>query len=195
MSKTWTRQPNRQKALETTIPALCSILFALISGVFVAAAMTDSTLLDTQIQIHPLIMNPHPSYSIEIERRLAVFLASTLVGICFYKSLLHCVWSQMSYYDGSSTTPDVEPELSSDPDKLIEWDLIRKKWNERRIESAWRAILYFDMGVYLLPLSMISLLPPGLLALAFYVWMLSLYGFIQALRRAGIFRLLFDASR
>jgi len=51
------------------------------------------------------------------------------------------------------------------------------------------------MGVYLLPLSMIALLPPGLLALAFYVWVMSLYGFIQALRRAGIFRLLFDAGR
>lgn len=192
---TWTKQPNRQKALETTIPALCSILFALVSGVFVAAAMTESKLLDAHIQVHPLILSSALIVDYPMQRRLAVLLVSALAGACFYKSLLHCVWAQMSHFDETLSNPDIEPVQSNDPEERTAWILIQARWNERRIKHASLALLYFETGMYILPLSMIFLLSPRLFALGFYAWVVSLYSFIKALNRSQYFRRVFTTVR
>lgn len=185
MSQQWDNQPNRQKALETTIPTLSGIMLALIGALFVAAAITDIDFLKNPTDVNPLIISEKWGFTIPGERRLLVLFLCALSGVCFYRSMMHCVWSQISFYDSSAVShPDVTPVLeTASPEERLAWAAIQIHWDKERRRHAGKALIFFNVGVNLLLLPLVFLLPPKLLALGFYVWFGSLPVFYRNWRR------------
>ncbi len=182
MSREWDNQPNRQRALETTIPTLSGIMLGLIGALFVAAAITDVDFLKGSIEVSPLIVCDKWGFTIPGQRRSLVLLLCVFVGLFFYRSIVHCVWSQMSFYDpaNSASNPDViKVSGTASPEELRDWKAIQHKWDQERKRHSARALLFFNIGISLLFLPLVFLLPSQFLVLGFYVWLGSLVVFYR----------------
>jgi hypothetical protein len=181
MSDHWDNQPNRQKTVETTIPTLAGIMLGLVGALFVAAALTDVAMLKLPTDIYPVLFCEWWAFTIPGERRFLIVLLSAAPGLCFYRSIAHCVLSQMSFYNpNANDNPDVIPILpTGSQDDLEEWDAIRGHWEAERRKHAKNALLFFNGGINLLLLPLIFLLPPTLLTAGLYIWLISVVFFYK----------------
>lgn len=178
-----TSAPNLQKAVESTIPTLAGLLLGFIGALFVAAAVTDVSSMNSALQIKLFIFTEE-TLTIPVERRYFVMLASAVAALCFYKSIVACVLSQMAYYDKSSGSQDAPaPTNLEDPNTKLQWEAVIKGWEADRKKHANRGLAYYNYGQQFLLLPLVFLLPPGLLSAALLVWLISWFFFLRRLRR------------
>jgi hypothetical protein len=127
----WDNAPNLQKAIETTIPTLSGLMIGFLGALFIAAAITDVQAISSPaIDVYPLAAFDWGLFQIPFKRRYLVMLFSGVAGLCFYRSIINCIWAQMSFYNPHATdNPDVEP-LPSDasPELQEKWKRVRENW-------------------------------------------------------------------
>src|SRR5688572_9739247 len=104
----WDDAPNRQQAIETTIPTLSGLMLGFLGALFVAAAITDVAVMKNPVEVRPLPWSAAGQFALPLPRSFWVCATSFAAGLCFYFSIRSCVWSQMQVYKpGAGDNPDV----------------------------------------------------------------------------------------
>jgi hypothetical protein len=150
------RFPNREDALEEAMPVLCSILFGFSGAYFAAVAVADK-LGDRTFADLPWI-GKYLGGRLDFSIKPSVLLLSGICCVCFYLSTLGAIYAKMV---------NVEKIASSLPtgrtaDQQVSDNTRIRDHRERRRRCLLLSLVAFNVGVFLLPMSVLVFLPSTL---------------------------------
>jgi hypothetical protein len=140
--------PNLQKAVETNIPLISTVLLALEGGLFAAVAAADVSFLKTDPIKVILISGWWNFYDFEVlrgvPRKYWVMLFSFIAGAFFYLAVENCIHSQLRDSDENA--------------------------KDERDRYAYNALKRYNVGLRIAFLPFLLFLPPEVITLGFLVF-------------------------
>ncbi|WP_188263124.1 hypothetical protein [Azospirillum tabaci] len=142
----YTDQPNKQQAIETTIPVLCTVIMGFMGAIVVTAALNETTALDNWMM---LMFPPFGGLTVPFQGRIWTAVTALMSGAFLLMSMTECVKSQCSNFRSS---PDIDLL-----DKHI--SMYVQAWERSRLKHARNAIVYYNIGIGLMMLPLIPFMP------------------------------------
>ncbi|WP_448192066.1 hypothetical protein [Azospirillum sp. sgz301742] len=134
----YTDQPNKQQAIETTIPVLCTVIMGFMGAIMVAAALNETTALDNCMT---QMFRPFGGWTVPFQGRVWAMATALMCGAFLLMSMTECVKSQCSNFRNS---PDIDFQHS----RIA---LLAEHWERARLKHARNAIVFYNIGIGLRP--------------------------------------------
>jgi hypothetical protein len=171
----WPEAPNVYVAVTSTLPTLCAVLAAFVSGYFAAVVVSDAKTLSEHYVLAPLIYPDWVVFVVPIERRIAISVVCVAALAVMLGSIVYSIAALMLKYDPSNYEGAANPP----PTVLV-------SWKEKRESATSRALILFQFSLPLMMFSLALILNGWLLTVLVYLvslWLMYVaYSVIHELR-------------
>lgn len=154
----WPEAPNRFNAVTSTLPVLCGVLAAFVSGYFAAVIVSESSIFMEPYVLAPLINPEWCAVPVPVTKRIAISVACVIALALMLGSIIQSIAALMLKFDSAhyEGPPDPPPEVQA-------------SWKAKCETASSYALVLFHLSLPMLVLSLILVLNSWVLTLLLYI--------------------------